>query len=190
MRLSREPTDFETGRLVRARLSQHHTGEPSGNLAEAAIDTEYFAADRIEHNLRLITPTLVSGGNVLSDRYDLGTLVYQSVAGLPLEYLLRKRDELNKLGLARRADIYLLVDLEPSTAWHRINSRATSREKFEDHETLARLRARYLEVATVLRDERILRLNGELPESALLEEALRVLSPFFPLIRAQGELPA
>ena len=46
-----------------------------------------FALNRIDHLDRLINPFLAAGGRriVISDRYLLSSLVYQSVAGLSME---------------------------------------------------------------------------------------------------------
>lgn len=146
--LTHEPTEFMTGQVLRQRLSEGH----SGTIVDAEIDTDYFFADRVYHNQTVVKPQLESGVNVVSDRYDLGTLAYQSTQGLPLEYLLERRRWLLSLALVERPVLNIVFDVSPATAVSRLAKAGKRREKFENEEFLAKLRETYQRLLSVVDD--------------------------------------
>lgn len=178
MDLTQEPTSLATGKVLRERLK----GERPGGLIDAAIDSEYFLADRILHNHVTIKPALAAGRNVVSDRYDLGTLAYQSTQGLPIEYLLEKRKWMLQLGLVEKPAVHILVDAEPESAMRRLRRTGKALEKFEHIEFLAALRRTYLELPGRL-DDRIAVVDAEQGPDEVLGEAKEIVRPFLPLDR-------
>ena len=76
-----EPSKGPIGVLIRQMLG--------GDRARTAIHRELallFAADRLDHMAREIEPQLAAGVDVVSDRYVLSSLVYQSL-DLPLDWV-------------------------------------------------------------------------------------------------------
>lgn len=179
--LTREPTSLVTGKVLRERLM----GERIGGMVDAAIDAEYFVADRILHNDRIIGPALKSGKHVVSDRYDLGTLAYQSTQGLPLRYLIEKRQALLDLGLIAKPDMQLLVDVAPETAMKRLAATGKRLEKFEALNFLSALRKTYLDLPSHV-DDQITILHGDAPPAELLAAAMKAITP---LLSHQPPLP-
>lgn len=70
---TREPSGGAIGTLVRERLSVR-----AAALDPAALAL-LFAADRLDHVHREVEPALASGAVVLTDRYLLSSLAYQSL---------------------------------------------------------------------------------------------------------------
>lgn len=70
---TREPTGGAIGALIRERLSVR-----AAALDPAALAL-LFAADRLDHVAREVEPALAAGAVVLTDRYLLSSLAYQSL---------------------------------------------------------------------------------------------------------------
>src|SRR4051794_5711725 len=71
--VTREPSDGAAGILIRQILrGEYH---PYDHTALALL----FAADRLDHLKREIEPQLQKGVHVISDRYVISSLVYQSL---------------------------------------------------------------------------------------------------------------
>ena len=112
-----EPSSGPIGRLIRQIL--RHDEE-----VVAAALAQLFAADRLDHLAREIEPALERGAVVISDRYVLSSLAYQSI-DLPLEYV----EEVNSL--ARVADVTFFLRCSPATAAERRRGRGTPEERFD-----------------------------------------------------------
>jgi len=164
VRLTREPSEFETGDVVRSRL----TRPLSDSLVEAEIDADYFLADRVYHNFVFIKPLLEHGVSIVSDRYELGTVAYQSTQGLPIDYLLDRRRWLIRMGLVEKAAVHFVLDLQPATALKRLASRGKS-EKFDDVAFLRRLRKTYESLPSLV-DDRIVFINAERPVARVVDD--------------------
>ncbi|MBM4281389.1 MAG: dTMP kinase [Deltaproteobacteria bacterium] len=132
--LTAEPSKGPIGLLIRGMLGGDHP--------RAAIHRELallFAADRLDHVGREIEPLLASGVDVVSDRYVLSSLVYQSL-DLPYEWV----RELNKFAPA--ADATVLVTLPLDVAWARLQARFAAgdpREVFDVKPTQSQVHAEY-----------------------------------------------
>ncbi len=75
VKLTREPThDGAIGALLRTILRGEVRAPPPDAMALL------FVADRIDHCQREVKPWLDAGHVVICDRYDLSTLVYQTIA--------------------------------------------------------------------------------------------------------------
>lgn len=141
--------------LQRAGRSVHQTAEPStgpiGKLIRQLLGGErprtqihrelalLFAADRLDHIAREVEPQLVAGVDVVSDRYTLSSLVYQSL-DLPFDWI---RD-LNRY--APPADVTILITLPLDVAWQRLQTRLEAggvREVFDVKTTQTRIHAEY-----------------------------------------------
>jgi dTMP kinase len=125
-----EPSALPVGKLIRRALQKDISWEPS-QFALA------FALDRLDHVQEEILPAMQAGKIVLSDRYVISSLVYQSLE-LPLDWV----KSLNQH--APEPDLTLLVDLEVTEAEARRTKRGGPEEIFDATETQQKLRAAYL----------------------------------------------
>ena len=131
--LTAEPSDGEVGKIIREILQGDIETSPD---ALALL----FAADRVEHWRNLIKPVLEKGASVVSDRYLLSSIAYQSLAS-DAEWV---RDINSKVAAP---DVTILLDLPVEEALIRLESRGESREIFEKKETLQKIRESYLYAA-------------------------------------------
>src|SRR5262245_41228317 len=73
--LTREPSDGPVGRVLRALLAGEHA--ILGQRIDQATFGLLFAADRMDHLQREVTPALEAGEIVVSDRWYHSSLAYQ-----------------------------------------------------------------------------------------------------------------
>lgn len=126
---TREPSERPIGRLLRSLLTQaaHTVDERAMGLL--------FAADRLDHLHGEIVPALAQG-SVISDRYLLSSLVYQSQQ-LDRAFVV----EINRF--ARPADLTILLDVEVEVAETRRNRRGGAQERYDQRALQERLAAAY-----------------------------------------------
>lgn len=173
--LTAEPSTGPIGKLIRAylkkeeRFSDNYLGEHSMALL--------FASDRLEHLSREILPALEKGNVVISDRYLLSSLVYQSIV-CKEEWV----SEINKE--AKPPDFTILLDCPPEVAQKRVETRLLLPELFEDFETQKKVRERYLKLARKLYSEHsILVLDATRSIKELSEIILREVKNFLQISR-------
>ncbi len=144
---TREPSDGPVGRLIRAQLA--------GGLVGDAVFGMLFAADRRDHLDRIVLPALARGEVVLTDRYFLSSLAYQSLA-LGLDRVWAYNAEFPA------ADVVVMLDLEPQECLRRVEARGGVRDRFETLEQLERIFRAY--EAAILRcaarGDRIVRIDA------------------------------
>lgn len=128
--LTREPSAGPIGRLIRTLLSG-----TEGDVDPAALAL-LFAADRLDHLRREVAPALEAGAVVISDRYLMSSLVYQSLA-VEAGFVA----EINRLAPA--PDVTLLIDVAPEVAAQRRSRRGGPPELFESEEMQRQVIARY-----------------------------------------------
>lgn len=119
-----EPTDGPIGSIVRRFLR----GELPLDPATVAL---LFAADRLDHVRDAIRPALAKGVVVVSDRYTLSSLAYQSVDLDPAWIAAINREALVP-------DLTIFLDVPPEVCFARISARGVPSEHYE---RLDRLRA-------------------------------------------------
>jgi len=124
-----EPTDGEIGKLIRRVLKGevNYSGETLALL---------FAADRREH-VDIIKREL-KYRHVVSDRYLYSSIVYQSIQGVELDFIL----EINRF--AMKPDVLVYLDVEVEEALRRLGK--NRKEIFENREILELIRERYWDV--------------------------------------------
>lgn len=115
--ITAEPSKGPIGRLLRQALCGD---EPLTDPTLALL----FAADRLDHLEREVLPKLEAGFVVLTDRYLLSSLAYQSTS-LPLAWV----QTIN--ARARRPDGCILLRLSPRTAAERQAQRGGKPEHFD-----------------------------------------------------------
>ncbi len=118
--LTFEPHDpSAAGLYIRNALTKRIKASP---LALALA----FALNRADHNDHIITPFLSAERRILiSDRYRLSSLVYQSTGGLSMEDIYH----LNQW--ARRPDLTIFLDVSPHNCYARLRNRPQDKELFE-----------------------------------------------------------
>ena len=127
---AREPSGGPIGVVVRQHLGRKV--ELGGPEAEALA----FAADRMDHVVSEVVPTLARGVTVVADRYYLSSLAYQALA-CDLDWL----REINRFAL--RPDLTVFLSVPVDVGVKRFSGRAT-RERFEeDRGELVRIADRY-----------------------------------------------
>ena len=160
---TREPTDGPVGSLIQRALK----GEIE--LDEKALAL-LFAADRIEHVHGVIEPALARGSWVISDRYVLSSLAYQSVhVPLPWVRLLNQ--------YAPWPDVTFLLDAPVEVCLQRIRALGRPTEHYEKAETLQRIRENYQALAEALLDggKRIVVLDAAEPPEAVHQKIVAEL---------------
>lgn len=162
-----EPTDGETGKMLRRALSG---AVPSTPCELAAL----FVLDRIRHNVAPdgIEALLASGVDVICDRYYYSTLAYQG-SETDLSWVA----EMNlSCPAIRRPDLCVFLDLTPEESLARIAERGGEREIYETREKLAAVRSKFLQVFDLLQNRdriAIVSASGSIPETqALIRKAI------------------
>lgn len=87
-----------------------------------------FIEDRVKHTKELIIPNIRKGIFVLSDRYALSTIAYQSAQGISSEVLLNMHHGKGIL----IPDITFFIDLTSKIAEQRLRKRGNPIDKFEE----------------------------------------------------------
>ena len=157
-----EPTDSEFGRLLRRVLK--------GDVASPAATTALmFAADRVDHIDRKITPALSAGTHVVSDRYVVSSFAYQGSL-LSMDFV----KGINSL--ARTPDLTIFLRVPPEVAMDRIARSRTERDAYE-HLAFQRQVAESYERA-ILEPEagRVEILDGELSPDAITSQVRTLVS--------------
>jgi len=116
-----------------------------------------FAANRLDHNDRVIIPWLEKDGNriVLCDRYYLSSLVYQSSD----EFSFADVFQLNEK--AKKPDVIFFLNVSNETCYARMKSRNQAKELFE--ENLEESRQKFLKAIRFLKKknkENIIEIDG------------------------------
>lgn len=153
-----EPTSGPVGSLIRQYL-RHSITLPSGAPRPVSWDTMalLFAADRVDHVRGEIEPMLAQGTWVLSDRYDLSSLAYQS-ATAPSEAVVGWIRELNSR--ASRPDLTLVVDVPAEVAEARRGARGGGEELYEKQELQRRLADVYAQAERLVPGDRLVHVSG------------------------------
>lgn len=135
-----EPTGGPVGRLIRTVLRGQEAVHP-GTLARM------FGADRYEHLYGAggIRDQLDSGIQVLSDRYFLSSLAYQSLNS-PLEEVWKVNEDFPL------PQVLFFLDLEADTALARVEARGGEKEIFETLDFQKKVRVQYLNMVDFLRE--------------------------------------
>lgn len=176
VRVTREPSSGPVGSLLRLMLT-HRVSLPSARQAE--VMALLFSADRLDHLGAEIEPLLRDGYVVISDRYDLSSLAYQSTtaAGGPQERgdILQWIRELNRHAL--RPDVTVVIDVAPEVAERRRRARGGAEELFEQTELQARLAEAYRRAEELVPGDRVIHIDGGAPVEEVARAIVEALGP-------------
>jgi dTMP kinase len=178
---TRQPGGTLIGENIRSILLN-----PSNNALEPMAELLLYMADRAQHILELIRPSLKAGKTVICDRYFDATLVYQ---GFARELNIELIQQLHQLLFDDlKPDVTLLLDLSPQVglarAWEQLNTgqRAGHESRFEA-ETVAfheKVRAGYLELAR-LEPDRVRIIDAAQTHDQVFADISKILSSLFPI---------
>lgn len=185
---TREPTGGPIGSMIRQVLTHRLvvpgvTGpRPPGWRTMAAL----FAADRLDHLDAEILPNLHDGVNVISDRYDLSSLTYQSVTSDDGEgeEAIAWIQALNRY--ARRPDLTIILDVPANVAAERRNVRGATAELFETDDLQARLAAAYLGAERLIPKDEVVHIDATAPIDEVTAQVIGAVKAF----RERGRLNA
>lgn len=178
-----EPSPGPIGALIRQVLSRRlFVPDATGPRAFAwSTMALLFAADRMDHLDSTIVPALRDGAVVLSDRYDLSSLAYQSVTAPSGERVVPWIRELNAAAL--RPDLTVVIDVPVEVAEERRRARGGIEEMFESRELQTRLCAVYREAESLVPNDRVAHVAGAGAVSDVASEVLKAVvaldPPFF-----------
>lgn len=175
-----EPTNGPVGALIRGalerRLQAPGQAEPwSGRWSTLAL---LFSADRLDHLDRVVLPALEAGTHVVSDRYDLSSLAYQSVTAAGQADAVPWIRELNRF--ARRPDLTLVLDIELEEAAARRRARGGPEELFDADSTQARLAVAYAGADALVLGDVVVHVPGHGSIEAVAERVLAAVLGAFP----------
>jgi len=159
-----EPTDGPVGSQIRQVLTNRLvvcgiTGPRAPAWTTMAL---LFAADRLDHLESEILPNLLDGVTVISDRYDLSSLAYQSATATGSELEAAKVitwvREVNKH--ARRPDLTIVLDVDPEVAAKRRRKRGNSTELYEESDLQKALAKAYLQAEKFVPGDTVMHVDG------------------------------
>ncbi len=160
--LTKEPTHGPVGKLIRKRLRQ--------GAASAYVDALLFAADRAEHVVKVIVPSLQESAIVITDRYVESSIAYQGAQGASEQWI----ENINSF--APKPDLTVVLDLDPKVA---LSRKRRVREVFEREDFLSRVREIFRRRAL----ERGYALVDASPKKSLVQRNIRELVK--PLLEAR-----
>lgn len=179
--VTREPSVGPIGVLIREALGGRIE---LGGATHAQTMALLFAADRLDHVAREIQPRLAEGVIVLSDRYDLSSLAYQTATakdagsdGFDLTTWVRS---LNRFAL--RPDATVVIDVNPDVAAQRRTARGAAVEIYEHDALQRKLASLYRDAERLVPGDRILHVSGD---GSADEVADAVALAFAPLVEQQ-----
>jgi dTMP kinase len=154
--------EYGIGSMIKPELLQKLT------INDALVDLFAFSLDRRLHLLKQIEPALADGKIVLCDRYYHSQIAYQGYLKGIKNYVMDVQ------GIFLKPYLTLLFDLPAKLAMQRIQSARQTKEKFDQQETLEKLRRAYLDMTERL-DERFKILDATLPKEKLAQQAIKTI---------------
>lgn len=166
--LTSEPSRGPVGRLVRRALKGAVAGAGGKPFDQRALAL-LFAADRLDHVAGEVAPRLAAGADVVSDRYALSSLAYQSAATGDLGWV----EALNREAPA--PDLTIFLEVRPAVALRRRYAASAEREIYEVPAFQRRVAGAYRRGLRRLRarGERVAVVDGEADVDAVAEAVAR-----------------
>ena len=174
--VTREPSTGPIGSMIRLALT-HRLSLPTTHQAQ--VMALLFAADRLDHVASEVDPHLRDGYVVLSDRYDLSSLAYQSTTASESEEesagAVSWIRDLNRH--ARRPDVTLVLNVSPDVAAARRRARGGAAELFDDADVQARLAEAYLGADSLVPGDRVVHIDGDASADVVEAAVAAILDP-------------
>jgi dTMP kinase len=171
-----EPTRGPVGSLIRLALTDRLKGGDGRDFDRAALAL-LFAADRLDHVATEVLPKLADGSWVISDRYALSSLAYQTL-DLPAAFV----DAIN--ARAPAPDLTLFLEVPPEIALRRRRGEGSPAEIFERLPIQRRVAAAYRKaIAGGAARGPVRVVDGTLGISAVADDIERLVASRFKLGR-------
>jgi dTMP kinase len=153
--LTCEPTAGPIGTLIRQALQRKLVlpGSTEPHALSWSSMALLFAADRLDHLDTVVLPALAEGKTVVSDRYVLSSLAYQSVTSPEGEKSVAWIREINARAI--RADLTLVFDVDDAVAAERRALRGGPAEIYEVSDIQRRLSAAYARAEAFIPEDRV-----------------------------------
>jgi len=166
-----EPSGGPVGSLLRQVLQKRINGG-AGDGFDAHALALLFAADRLDHLSAEVLPRLAAGEDVVSDRYTLSSLAYQSVTTGDAAWV----EEIN--GRARAPDLTIFLRVRPGMALGRRRGAGTTPELYEVDAFQRQVALSYERAVSSLQagGQRIEVLDGEEPVEVVAEAVGRLVA--------------
>jgi len=164
-----EPSLGPVGKLIREILLGNHL-VPGGQKVCGEAMALLFAADRFDHLNREVLPKLQTGIDVVSDRYLLSSLAYQSE-----ESDVAWVETLGKGILT--PDLTIVFDLPVSIAFERRRAAGRPTERYDADATQEKVRLNYLHLAN--RQPRIEVVDASLSKDDVTKNICNVIAHRF-----------
>jgi len=173
--VTREPSAGPVGALLRQVLTRRVVLPASRQAQTMAL---LFAADRLDHLAHEVEPRLAEGCVVLSDRYDLSSLTYQSLsdrddATAPRVEWIRALNQ-----GARRPVVTVVIDVSPEVAAARRRARGGAEELLEAVELQALLARAYRRAEAFVPGDRLIHVDGDGSPDTVAEAVAAALDAF------------
>jgi dTMP kinase len=177
--LTCEPTNGPIGSLIRQVLQNRVVVADSTGGRPFAWSTMalLFAADRIDHLDSVVMPALTQGHTVISDRYYLSSLAYQSATSPHGDSVTPWLRSIN--GLAVRPDLTLVLNIDAATAAERRNVRGHAEEIFERQSLQEQLVEIYQRAGDLLPEDPIVHIDSSRSLEEVGAEILEVVTAAF-----------
>lgn len=171
-----EPSGGPVGALLRQVLTRRVTGATGAHGAaefDAAALALLFAADRLDHAASEIAPRLADGWDVLSDRFTLSSLAYQSLTCGDAGWV----EEINRRAPA--PDVTLFLEVSAGAALRRRLAASGRPEIFEVPAFQRRVARSYQRGIARLRElgQRVQIVDGSGPVEAVTQALAAEVAP-------------
>lgn len=182
--LTCEPTNGPVGGLIRQILQRRlfvtdATGPRGFAWSTMAL---LFAADRLDHLDSVVMPALRDGSIVVSDRYLLSSLAYQSATAPEGQTVVPWIHEVN--ARAQRPDLTIVLDVPAEVAEERRQARGGTAEVFETRALQERLVGIYARAELLVPGDRVVHVSGVGDASDVSARVLASVLEALPKLRA------
>jgi len=174
---TREPTEGPVGRFLRSALRGELTCEQGHTVGlDWAAMALLFAADRVDHVARIVSPALARGDIVVSDRYYLSSLLYQSMTSPQGEAVVPWLLAINHQ--ARRPDLTIVVDLSEDVAAARRAERGGKPELYEYTELQRKLSVGYQQAERFVPKDAVRHVDGARSVVEVADQIAKIIGEF------------
>jgi dTMP kinase len=157
-----EPTNLPVGNLIRQFL------KGDGIIPDSYAYALLFAADRRIHFINKILPALTNKKIVITDRYILSSLAYQTIDG-DYDWVLSLNSKVPMPHLT------IFLDLNIENAQNRITKRGKTRDHMEQFDFQTKVIENYNKILNNYSGD-ILRIDASASPKIIVEKALKYLS--------------
>jgi len=155
-----EPTHGKIGMLIR-KYCLHNEKRIS-----PIIETLLFAADRLEHIEKEVSPALKESKILVSDRYVYSSLAYQGSAGVDLNWI----KTVNKHALP--PDLAIFIDVKPETVMQRLKLKKSVMETLENQKKVREIYLRFV------KEKELVKIDGNKSKKEVADSILKVVTEF------------